>query len=738
MSERMLIGVITADCYVEFQRDIMGGVIEQAFRSSCDVVAISAVNNFFNYDESSFAEASIFDMILSDRFSGFIYNRNSFGGDEIRRHIDELCIRSGKPVVLLDQKFHEEFDTISADDSAPFEEIVDHLINVHGCRRIYCLTGPKDVDISEEHLNGYFISMKKHKLKYDKSCYFYGDFWKQAPVRLAEHILRGELEKPDAVVCGNDVMAISLTERLISGGMRVPEDIAVTGFDASIDSYRINPTITGYHRPNHRLGSEAVRKLCRIITGRVTPKIIGEEGSLRIGRSCGCIEEIRPLHGTQRRIKMDEDLSAKLYSGDMLVSLTNADTLDGLIDAVDNYTYLIYRMNRFFICLTDSFVSALASDSTRRLTFSVDEPMQISYSKSITDRSYGSERFPDTCAVLDKLLSDRKHPAAYYILPLCCNGNCFGYSAVSFGKSPITYSELYTQWIKYLNVALQGVLNRSRDRVRMERLEASSARDVLTGLLGLSGFFSACERKLGELGSDSDVTYIHIELPKLKNSYYRCGGETVSKALRNFADILQSALKSGELCGAVAAGCFGVLTALPNRTEELFGDIRLRLETCVIEHGSDFGTAFTLGMFTGKQCDFGELGELIHNAAVNRVHSYSHEDTGVNPQFERICRLRIDIMQHPEYEWSISEIASKLYLSKSYLQKMYKYYFKCSIIEELIYFRIEKAKKLLAETDMTVTDIARECGYSTYNYFVRRFKSSENMSPSEYREAHRS
>ena len=94
-------------------------------------------------------------------------------------------------------------------------------------------------------------------------------------------------------------------------------------------------------------------------------------------------------------------------------------------------------------------------------------------------------------------------------------------------------------------------------------------------------------------------------------------------------------------------------------------------------------------------------------------------------------------MKNPELPWNISEIADSLYLSKSYLQKIYKAYFHKSIIEEMIQFRIDNAKKLLSETDMTVTEISRECGYSSYNYFVRQFRMSEGCSPSEYRDTQR-
>ena len=92
--------------------------------------------------------------------------------------------------------------------------------------------------------------------------------------------------------------------------------------------------------------------------------------------------------------------------------------------------------------------------------------------------------------------------------------------------------------------------------------------------------------------------------------------------------------------------------------------------------------------------------------------------------------------KNPELSWSISEISDGMFISKSYLQKIYKSYFNISIIEELIKFRLEKAKKLLIESDKTVTDIARDCGYSTYNYFARQFRSAENVSPSQYREIH--
>ncbi len=127
-------------------------------------------------------------------------------------------------------------------------------------------------------------------------------------------------------------------------------------------------------------------------------------------------------------------------------------------------------------------------------------------------------------------------------------------------------------------------------------------------------------------------------------------------------------------------------------------------------------------------------GTSLHKATLNRVYSYTVSETAENPRYEKLRQLRGRIMKNPELPWNVNDIAAELFLSKSYLQKMYKQYFGKSIIMDMIDFRLARAKELLSTSDMTVTDISKICGYSSYNYFVRQFKAAEGMSPTEYRE----
>lgn len=733
MKSKLLIGIITTDCHTEYQSEIMRGMISQAFKSVCDVAVICPLNNFFIETTHKLNERSIFSLILSDAFSGFLYDRNSFQNENVKNYIDNLCTRSGKPVMLLDYNDHSRFETTMADDIDAFELMTDHLIRVHGCSRIYCLTGTKGLLCAEERLKGYLRSMKKHGLPIDKSYYSYGDFWTNSAVELARKILSGKLEKPDAVVCGNDIMAAALSDTLIKGGLKVPEDIAVTGYDASMEGYRANPSITSCQRPNFQLGAESFRRLYRIITGKICSKVPDEPGELRIGRSCGCMEDLELKCEVHRKLRTAERFQNKLFCSDMPIDITNTSDLGSLIDRIDHYTYLIYKMNQMFICVTENFDRTLSGNSSEKLVFSADTFLRIAFDKSAIQRNCTDDTYRSASDILDSIRMNKKQPSAFYISPLHYNENIFGFSAISFGKNPITYSRLYVQWINYLNIALEQVRIKSFMNTVSKRSDLSSACVEPAESAGRSFMDDFGRAAARFVNSGQTLTYIQLELTELKDYYYRNGHAKTTELLRLFSRMLNKALYPGENCRTIVPGCFGILVYEANRTNEIFSSLKSELssfsgESCV---------SFTMGACSFEASADINISDIIHKAAVNIIHTFSSKETGVNPQLQKLIQLRSSMMKNPERSWNIGEISDSMFISKSYLQKIYKMHFNKSIIEELIQFRLDKAKKLLTDTELTVSEIAKECGYSTYNYFVRQFKAEEKLSPSDFREKYR-
>lgn len=206
MKVRPLIGVIAADCAKAQISDMIKGIIAQAFRCNCDVAVLAPLNNFLFTIKTAHrsAEREIYNLILSDAFDGFLYCKNStVMDDETMQMIEKLLQRSNKYVMITDGDDTDRFDYTQSDDFDDFKFLVNHLIEVHGCEKIYCLTGPKKLFQAEARLKGYFSAMDEHGLFYDRSYYQYGDFWKESPKELAGKIISGELAKPDAVACGS-------------------------------------------------------------------------------------------------------------------------------------------------------------------------------------------------------------------------------------------------------------------------------------------------------------------------------------------------------------------------------------------------------------------------------------------------------------------------------------------------------------------------------------------------------
>lgn len=99
----------------------------------------------------------------------------------------------------------------------------------------------------------------------------------------------------------------------------------------------------------------------------------------------------------------------------------------------------------------------------------------------------------------------------------------------------------------------------------------------------------------------------------------------------------------------------------------------------------------------------------------------------------RFNELRNDLYRSPHQNVSVTELAARFNLSKSYFQHIYKELFGCSVMKDIINGRIEHAKYLLDHSEMPVTQVAFSCGYENETHFMRQFKRFVGVSPRQYR-----
>lgn len=193
------------------------------------------------------------------------------------------------PVVLIHRSSPPELNipcvTIENKDGA--RTLVDHLIEVHGYQRIAFLAGREEHDDSYWREMGYRESLAAHGIPFDPHLVAMGGFDRQEAQAATECWLMEGIEF-DAVFSGDDESAIGVLAALNRAGRRVPQEIAVVGFDDTDLSRYLNPPLTTVRAPIEQVGRQAIEQLVRLIRGGKPESLVLLPTELVVRRSCGC------------------------------------------------------------------------------------------------------------------------------------------------------------------------------------------------------------------------------------------------------------------------------------------------------------------------------------------------------------------------------------------------------------------------------------------------------------------
>jgi DNA-binding LacI/PurR family transcriptional regulator len=195
----------------------------------------------------------------------------------------------GFPVVLLHQSSPPgvQFPTVTVENKSGAGKLIDHLIEIHGCRRIAFLQGPASHEDSYWRERGYREALEAHSIPFDAQLVAFGGFDERTAYQTVQRWLLDGLDF-DAVFAGDDDAATGVIAALNQAGRRIPEDVAVVGFDDVPFSRFLSPSLTTVRAPIEQVGRDAVRQLVRYINDkRVEPEVLLPT-ELVIRHSCGC------------------------------------------------------------------------------------------------------------------------------------------------------------------------------------------------------------------------------------------------------------------------------------------------------------------------------------------------------------------------------------------------------------------------------------------------------------------
>ncbi|MEU9239110.1 LacI family DNA-binding transcriptional regulator [Streptomyces shenzhenensis] len=195
---------------------------------------------------------------------------SSHSGDPVAEELRAAgvpLVACGKPIGL-----GSKVSYVAADDRDGARDMVRHLLDV-GRRRIGMITGPLDTPGGVERLAGYKEVLTEAGVAVDEALVVSGDYSKASGEAGAERLL-AQAPDLDAVFVASDLMAQGVLAVLQRAGKRVPDDIAVGGFDDSPAATAVTPRLTTIRQPWDRISTEMVRVLLAQIGGEDPAAVI--------------------------------------------------------------------------------------------------------------------------------------------------------------------------------------------------------------------------------------------------------------------------------------------------------------------------------------------------------------------------------------------------------------------------------------------------------------------------------
>ena len=229
---------------------------------------VSGSNNYdlllsFQKPGSSKLDDHLLDVYRKQSADGLILM-----GAGISQPYNEL-IKNRFPFVLLGRPgIPNVCHSVNADNEQGAYEAVKHLVN-KGHRRIALITPCSlEVDASLDRYNGYRQAMEELSDGFDKELVAIGSFAQDSGYAETENLL-GLSQPPTAIIAGRDAIAARVVEKAQSMGLKIPDDLAVIGFDNTVVSQLARPSITSIELPMMQMGLEAGKLLIKLIDGEI-------------------------------------------------------------------------------------------------------------------------------------------------------------------------------------------------------------------------------------------------------------------------------------------------------------------------------------------------------------------------------------------------------------------------------------------------------------------------------------
>lgn len=285
--DKNVIGICTAELDQKFHRKLLRRITKELSDLGYYVMLFGSDSDMFQLNESDLADASVFDLMNLERLDVVILFSETIKQQSILNHIVKTVTAANKPVIAVGKELEQCYNVIY-DTTTAFEELVRHIVEYHGIHEVNFISGQKGNDIAEERLAIYRKVLDDNDILYEEDRVGYGDFWFGPTRQVMDEFIQPHKVPPEAIICANDSMAVTVCDYLREHNIKVPEEIFVAGIDGLEEGIMHTPGITTCARDEVNDAKTIAGMVKHLCQGQTVSRTTVLEYHMQLSQSCGC------------------------------------------------------------------------------------------------------------------------------------------------------------------------------------------------------------------------------------------------------------------------------------------------------------------------------------------------------------------------------------------------------------------------------------------------------------------
>ena len=287
LNGRKTIGIILFDITGYYQQQLVHTLSKTASKCGYNLLTFSAFTIYGSDTKNAAGEYNILHLIPYEQLDALIVCHDTFNSNEAVEELWKLVTeRCQAPIISIRKKVNGCYN-ILVEDTDAIPALVRHFHDVHHFDRIAFMSGPYNHPDAIFRLEKYKEAMAELGLDCPEEYIFEGNFWRDCALDAAKHFMSLK-KRPQAIVCANDYMALSLCKELTLQGYSVPQDIAISGFDDVRDARANIPPLTTCYVSVPDMAKKAMETIDTLLNGKEAPTCTLVPTKIIIRNSCGC------------------------------------------------------------------------------------------------------------------------------------------------------------------------------------------------------------------------------------------------------------------------------------------------------------------------------------------------------------------------------------------------------------------------------------------------------------------